>query len=400
MPELLNDPRIIAFIAEHENDDVSELLLKSKSIFGVPASVIADQITGRRKAKGKLPLFYSDRSTIYPPAIHIEQCSSDQTARFKSDLVMEATGTDPISSGLDLTGGMGVDSLFLSRQFQQFHYVEPDNHLLEVARHNLERHARNIIFHNSTAEAFIRTTNENFDLVYIDPSRRTSGNRKVVGLDECVPDVITLQHDIFRVSNRLLIKTSPLLDIRKGLRDLKSVKRVIVVSVANECREVLFFCERGFHGDPDIMAVDINNTRTENFRFTLKDENEAVSEFGEPSVFLYEPNASIRKAGAFKLIGTRFGVNKLHINTHLYSSRELKENFPGRIFRIIAPIKARKEEIATFFPDKKANVITRNYPLSPEELKKKTGLKDGGERYLFGFTSLKGKSLVVAERLA
>jgi hypothetical protein len=391
-------PEVRAFIDEHENDDIGRLLLKYRSIDGVPFHLIADQIRGRQKAKVKLPFLYQQAGTIYPPVLNVEQSSSEQTASFKLDFIKKILNGHA-SSGADLTGGMGVDTYFLSRIFAEFHCVEPDGQLLEITKNNLKRLATNIIFHQTKAEQFLSSTPTTFDLIYSDPSRRTAQNKKVVRLQDCEPNVVILQDEIYRHAPRLLIKISPLLDIQHGMAELRFVKTVIVLAIANECKELLFFCERDFQGEVRIEGINVTGAGREQFSFTLSEERETVSDFKDPQVFLYEPNAAIRKAGAFKLVGRRFNLAKVHKNTHLFTSHELVAEFPGRIFRILASVKPSPKEVEKFFPDKKANVISRNYPLTAEQLKKKTHLQDGGELFLIGFTSLKAKSLVVASRL-
>jgi hypothetical protein len=399
IPELLNS-QVIDFVLEHENDDVNELLLKHKSIAGVPASIIADQIRGRQKSKEKLPVLYSNTQIIYPPAVNLEQSSSEQTARFKLSFVKDLFGNNLPSQGADLTGGFGVDACFLSTAFSQYHFIEPNTTLIGIARHNHQvLAAKNIAYENTDAADFLKKLSGTLDFVYIDPSRRAAGNKKVFSLADCEPELISLQQEIFLHTPYMLVKTSPLLDLKVGIRELQFVKKVIVVSVNNECKEVLFFCEKDFTGEPIIQAVNLEKAKPAEFRFLFSDESQAEAKFSQASAFLYEPNASILKAGAFKLMSTHFGLNKLHVNTHLYTSDHLIENFPGRIFRIIDIVKPDPKLMPKYFPAGQANVSTRNYPLSVAELKKKTGLKDGGDKFLIGFTDVKQKSVVVAERI-
>jgi hypothetical protein len=400
IPELLNS-QVIDFILKHENDDVNELLLKHKNIEGVPASVIADQIRGRQKSKDKLPVLYRNTQIIYPPTVNLEQSSSEQTARFKLSFVKDLFGNNLPLQGADLTGGFGVDACFLSTAFSQYHFIEPNTTLIGIARHNHQvLAAKNIAYENTDAADFLNKLSGRLDFVYIDPSRRAAGNTKVFSLADCEPELISLQHEIFLRSPYMLVKTSPLLDLKVGIKELQFVKRVIVVSVNNECKEILFFCEKDFAGEPRIEAVNLfENAEPAEFRFLFSEENQAEPRFSQASVFLYEPNASILKAGAFKLMSTRFGLHKLHVNTHLYTSDDLIQNFPGRIFRVIDTVKPDPKVLSKYFPAGQANVTTRNYPLSVADLKKKTGLKDGGDKFLIGFTDAKQKSVVVAERI-
>jgi 16S rRNA G966 N2-methylase RsmD len=396
---LLVQPPVQQHLIEHEQEDARALVLKQKEVLGIPASVIATQLSGRSTAKNKLPTWYQTKGIVYPPTINLEQCSSEATARFKANIL-----TDEIKSRLvavDLTGGFGVDSYFLSTIFKSTHHVDVNEELLEIAKHNHKTlGADSITYHNETAELFIESSKETFDVVYIDPSRRDRQSRKVFRLADCAPDIATLQHTIFKKSNFLLVKASPLLDIQQGLRELISVKKVFVVSVENECKELLFFAEKNYSGNVQIEAVDLKNSGLvrSSFVFSNDQEKESTSKWSEPLEYLYEPNASIMKAGAFKLVGERYDLNKLTVNTHLYTSEELISDFPGRIFKI-ENLNPNKKELNDLLPTKQANVLTRNYPLRPEELKKKLSVIDGGDKYLIGFSSEKKKHLALCSRI-
>jgi hypothetical protein len=273
-----------------------------------------------------------------------------------------------------------------------------------MAQHNHKQlGAGNIVHHKGTAEQFLNEALSNqtkLDVAFIDPSRRNKINKRVFSLTECEPDVTTLQDAIFRITDVLMIKTSPLLDLHRGLAELKFVQKMIVVAVENEVREVLFLCVKNFDGEPLIQATNLSkNEKEESLSFSFSDERAATSTFSAAQKFLYEPNAAILKAGAFKTISQKFQLAKLHPSTHLYTSSTFIENFPGRVFEILESLKASPKSVATQFPDGKANITTRNYPLSVEELKKKTGLKDGGKNYLIGFSGQQDKFLVAAKRL-
>jgi hypothetical protein len=385
------------FIREHENDDERKLLLKHSSLFGLPATMVIQQIVGRRKAKEKLPTFYHTPGIIYPPGINLEQSSSEQTAKFKIQAI-ESLFSER-NRMIDLTGGFGVDSFFFSRIFSSVDYVEPNAPLLDIVRQNHHRlGAENIRHHATSAEAFLHELNDRVDLMYIDPSRRTE-NRKVSSLVDSVPDVVALQPGIFAKTDHLLLKASPLLDLSAARKSLSNVKRIFVVSVNNECRELLFFCEHRFVGEPLISAVNIADHAAETFEFTSSKESSIDLPFADPKVYLYEPNASILKAGGFKSVAIDYQLDKIQVNTHLYTSSGLREDFPGRIFRIEAFVKPSPKELRNFFPEEKTNITTRNYPLTVAELRKKTGLKEGGEKFLIGFSGQREKFLVAASRV-
>lgn len=375
-----------------------DIILKHKEILGIPTSILFEQINARKKAKLKIPLYYETDGIIYPPQLNWEQSSSQHTAVFKCDIMRSVVKPQPVIG--DLTGGFGVDTYFFSKNSSAVHYVEPENSLLELARHNHQLlSAHNIQYHNQRAEDFLHTTTESFDLLYIDPSRRSAERKKVLTFEHSEPDVLKMTGQIFSKAEWLLVKGSPLLDIQAGLSQLPFVEKVFVVSVRNECKEVLFLSRRGYKGEPEVEAVNLSDEQEPRFTFTFQEERDLSVTLSDPLTYLYEPNASILKAGAFKSVAYRFALEKIHINTHLYTSEKLLHDFPGRKFRIDELIKSDKASAKKAFPDGKANVTTRNYPLSADALKKKMGLSDGGERFLLAFSGATKKYLAVAERL-
>lgn len=397
MIEALLHPEVQQFILDHEQDDEKKLILKHRTIRGVPISTIADQLIGRRKAKTKIPLYYNSQNIVYPPGLNLEQSSSEKTARFKTEILKSILGSNKTIA--DLTGGFGIDSFFFSKIFTRVTCTEPNPALLEIAKHNHSiLGANNIEYNNLTAEEFLQTSSQKPDCIFIDPSRRDKSNNKVFRLSDCEPNVPQLLSALFEKSDCVFLKTSPLLDLQQGIRELNHVKKTWVLSVDNECKELLFFCQNNFAGEPLITAVNLQGSQPD-FSFTFEEEKLSQSKFSGPSSYLYEPNASILKAGGFKLVGEKFSLSKLHPSTHLYTSQELVRNFPGRIFKIIKSVKPDPKSLQGIFTEGKANVVTRNYSLTPEELKKKTKLKDGGDLFLIGFSGQTEKHLVAAERI-
>ena len=396
--EILSE-RLQDFIRQLEDEDPKTIVLKNKTIPGIPASFIADQVSGRKKAKEKIPDYSKNPFVVFPPQVNLEQSSSQVTAWFKSEFIRK--NISACRNAADLTGGFGVDTFFLSKIFHSIDYVDPEPGILEIAKHNHEQlGARNIRYHQRTAAGFLDHSEEKFDFIFIDPSRRKEGNRKVNSLTQSEPDVVQLQNLILDRSGYCLIKASPLFDINVALKELKHVRIVVVVSVKNECRELLFFQDAGFGGEPVVQAVNITSgNRIETFEFMLSSERTIETEFSAPKKYLYEPNASILKAGAFKTISKTYKLPKVHPNTHLYTSDKLLKEFPGRIFSIESVVKSDPKTLEQFFPGGKANVLTRNYPLSVDELKKKLRLTDGDLKFLIGFTGIDKKYLVVAERI-
>jgi 16S rRNA G966 N2-methylase RsmD len=391
-----------SFINEHQHADPNEILLKYRTISGVPVSLVVDQLVGRKKVKEKIPSWHNVNRLIFPPSLNIEQSSSEETALNKVKILQDIFGSRANDlTLLDLTGGLGVDGFFFSKVCREIHLVEPSDELLKVVKHNFnELGVKNVVFHNNTAEEFLETLSgtATFGLIYIDPSRRTTSGQKVFSLSQCEPDVIRLQARIWQVTAHLLIKTSPLLDISQGLSDIRDVRKVSVVSVRNECKELLFYCEKNFHSEPVIEAINLG-TKTSVFSFSFSDEQTSEAKPSDPLKYLYEPNASLLKSGAFKIISSAFNLYKLHPNTHLYTSETIVSDFPGRIFKIISVVKPDPKVLTAFFEDGKANIFARNYPLSVSELRKKTGLKEGGDKFLIGCSGLDKKFLIVAERL-
>jgi hypothetical protein len=389
-------PNVQEFILENENADEKKLLLSKKEILGIPPAIIANQISGRRKAKLKLLTWYQTKGIVYHSNLAIEQSSSEATAKFKTQIINALLKKK--TSLADLTGGFGVDSFFFSRNFDKVNYVEPNKELVEIANHNHHQlQATNIQHHTQTSEEFLENNISQFDLIFLDPSRRDASNRKVFRLADCLPNITELQPKIFERANHILLKASPLLDIQQGLREIAHVRKVFVVSVENECKELLFFADKNFSVEPVIEAINLNQFGEvkETLTFDFSDEKKSEAQFNKPLNYLYEPNASILKAGAFKLISTRFNIFKLQTNTHLYTSQELIPNFSGRTFKI-EKIDPTGKELKILLPDGKANVAVRNYPLSADELKKKLKLKDGGEKFVIGFSGVDKKYIVVA----
>ena len=394
---LLQD--IQQFIVDNEQVDAHSISLQHKTLHNIPPQLLASQILGRQKVKIKIPSYYRGKNILYPPSLNLEQSSSQATAIFKSKIVTSSVGSK--ASLIDLTGGFGVDSFFLSQVANTVTHVEPNTELQKIAVNNHNQlGATNIQYENKTAEALLEDFQKNIDVFYIDPARRKAG-QKVFAFADCEPNLETLQHKLFSISKHVLAKAAPLLDISMALKQLCFVKNVFVVAVENECKEVLFWCERGFTDEPEIKAVSLTTLGEElfSFSFTQKREHSSQVQFGEPQQYLYEPNAALLKAGAFKTVSNAFNLFKLAPSTHLYTSHSLHTSFPGRIFKLETLVKADTKSVHALLPEAKANVLTRNYPLKPEELKKKLKLKDGGEKYLIGFSGQHAKHLALCSRI-
>ena len=356
------------------------------------------QIEGRERTADKLPTFASIPDWWYPVRLSCEQCSSELTARYKASLLSPlALGEGKEERFLDLTGGYGVDTYFLSEQFTHTDYVEQNEELCRIAAHNfalsqkskVERQKLSIAIHNTTAEDFLLSSpcgEAGWGLIFLDPARRDSHGSKVFRLEDCTPNVVELLPTLLAHSKRLLIKLSPMLDLTQAVTCLSQVNWDIhIVAIKNEVKEVLLLSG----GTGQITTIDLAQ-KDQAFVFTREEEQHCGLDIrdGKLANYLYEPNAAILKAGAYKLVAQRFGLHKLDVNTHLYTSRQFIENFPGRVWRI-----TEKQNL------KQANVLTRNYPLTPEQLKKKLHLRDGGTAFVIGCRVAGKPTLLYAERV-
>ncbi|XOV92746.1 MAG: class I SAM-dependent methyltransferase [Bacteroidota bacterium] len=377
----LQSPEIRAFIAENEHADVQKLVLNPPKLFKDQIRLIADQIISRRKLKNKLPKWL-EADAILPPPLSAEQASSEATAQYKSTIFRG----DHL---VDLTGGTGVDTLALSSQFAQVEYIERDPWLCELFLHNQQLFTdKHIKVHQETAEEFLQHFNGKASF-YLDPARRNE-NKKVFLLEDCQPNLLELMPVLVAKSDQALIKLSPMMDIKEGLKRLSHTKAVHVVSVKNECKEVLFHLDFRYSTvNPMIHCINIKNDSIDTFEFTYEEERDTQAAFGESGKYLYDPNASLLKAGAFNILADRYGLNKISSNTHLYTSDQLIDEFPGRCFEVIYE-HLKASDIKVLIPEKQANVIAKNYPLSSDALRNKLKLKEGGEKFIIGFGNRNG----------
>jgi hypothetical protein len=386
--QALQKKEIQDYIQKHQHDNIQNLALKLGKEKHPLANEILSQVKGRQLAKNKIPQWQKE-GIIFPAAVSLEQCSSEQTARFKASLISGNTL-------IDLSAGFGVDSRYFSGRFEKVLLVEPNKELQEIVQHNYKIFdIPNAIFENKEAGAFLNEFRGKADYIYVDPSRRDDLNRRLFKLSECQPNVPELLEKMFSIAPNALIKAAPFLDIHAALDELRGVKEVIVLALHNEVKEVLYLLEKDFIGEPQIKAVDITKSGEKGFCFTYEEEKAAEANLSPPLQYLYEPNAAIMKTGAFKSIGNRFGLDKLHQHSHLYTSAELSPDFPGRAFRIIAQCSPDKKAIKKALPEMKANVSLRNYQGSVSDFLKKTGIKEGGSIYLFATTLADNKPAVL-----
>ena len=383
------------FIEKHLKDDVRQLALQ-KFPDDVNKMLVLNQIEARQLLSKKVPSWASNPDLLFPKHLSIEQCSSELTAKYKASII---SGGDTF---VDLTGGLGVDSYFLSEKFKTSYYVENQKELCDLAEHNFGVLGRKITVVNSDAETFL-SKNQNIDLIFIDPARRDVYNRKMVSLHDCSPDVVKIVETFPETSSRkpsFLIKASPMLDISLITNELQNISEIHIVSVKNECKEILIKIEPGFEGEIKYYCVDLNPVETHgraSLQYTENDEKSAIPSFSSTvKKYLFEPNSSLMKSGAFKLISQRFGIEKLHVNSHLYTSDNLISEFPGRIFEVVgfAPFNKKiKKELLKDITE--ASVATRNFPLSANELRKNLNLKESDTNFVFGTTLIGEKKVVI-----
>jgi len=380
------------FIQKHQTKKLPEIALLLSKHPELDKEFILNQINGIQKAKNKLLEFANTEGIIFPSKLSFEQCSSEQTANYKN-IIIRHSGLDSESSIKDLTGGFGIDSYYFSKQAKQVTYIEPNKDLFKIVEQNFKTlKANNIQTINLTCEEFLKDNPPKFDLAYIDPSRRNE-NQKVFMLADCAPNIVELQDDIFNIAPKILVKTSPILDIKQSIKELKTVTEVWVISVNNECKEVLYLLEDKLTANPTINTINLEKNSQE-FSFDFETEENTNTDYSEPLNYLYEPNTSILKAGAFKSITQTFEVKKIAPNTHLYTSQNLIEDFPGRVFKIENTIPYQPKAFKKL-GIKKANASCRNFKESVEQVKKKLNLKDGGETYLFAITDNTKKPILI-----
>lgn len=380
---------LFQFVQDHRNDDPALLLLKYHGSVNFDIKEAVQQIAVRQKARTKLPAWTAHQKTIFPVSLSLEQSSSEQTALFKAKFVQGETL-------IDLTGGFGVDAFFLGEKFRKVIYIERQKKLAEIVEHNFRLLSKDFpkfrIISTDSME-FLKQTNQCFDWLYIDPARRGGNNQKLFKLADCEPNVRAYWPLMKEKSQSIMIKASPRLDIKAVLSELPDVQQVLVVAVKNEVKEVLLVWGKLLdEAETKISAFDLQNDRELSFGFTFKEEASSQVFYEFPQQYLVEPNAAIMKAGGFKSFALRYGLSKLHPNTHLYTSPQLPKEIPGKIFKIIQEVKLDRKELKRLFPLGQVNVVVRNHPLKAKDLKKKYNLTDGGTEYLIATTTMDGKA--------
>ena len=379
----------LEFIRIHADEDVRQLAFLGKKNPEVNMAYALDQIAGRQKARVKIPSWASIDGIVYPPHISMEQCSSEQTARYKARI---AGNGEKI---VDLTAGFGVDMAFMSAGFKQAVHVEMQPQLCAISSENYKHLGLNHVQVVCNDGVGYLHQMEHADLIFIDPARRDQHGARTYGIADCTPNVLEIIDEMLQKADRVMIKLSPMLDWQKTVADVGNVSQVHIVSVGNECKELLLEVKKG--KDEKVKVFCVNDDQV--FSYEIGETHPFTPSPLHSFTFLYEPNASVMKAGCFNLISHRFGITQPDANSHLFLSDKLVEGFPGRRFVIERVSTMNKRELKEALAGiDKANVAVRNFPLSVADLRKRLKLKDGGDVYIFATTDAKKGHLVMVCR--
>ena len=383
--DILNS-EVQQFINENINADISKLIFKGSPFNNVSIQELATQISSKKRCEKKLPSWFRTQNIYYPAKVNIEQTSSEATAKYKTSLI---TG----DSIIDITGGFGVDCFYFSQHFKNVTHCELDTNLSTIVNNNYQQlKIDNVKTLSGDGIEYLKSNNQKYDWIYIDPSRRDAVNKKVFMLKDCLPDVPKNIDLLFEKSDNILIKNSPILDITKTINELRFVKEIYVIALNNEVKELLFLLEN-HHTEPiQIKTINFVKNKYQLFDFQYNTLN--TSTYTSPKKYIYEPNAAILKSGGFHEISAQLSLEKLHQHSHLYTSEKLIE-FPGRTFILDQICNYNKKEIKKYLKENKANITTRNFPETVAQIRKKTKIKDGGNQYLFFTTDHKNNNIVL-----
>jgi hypothetical protein len=388
--DVLNED-VQQYITDNLKSEITKLILKGSPFANISSQELANQILAKQKSTKKLPTWFSSDNIYYPAKISIEQTSSEKTANYKSKII----SGDAI---IDLTGGFGVDCYYFSKQFKKVIHCEINEELSHIVKHNYKQlNIQNIDTFCGNGFDYLKETDQVFDCIYIDPSRRDDVKGKVFMLKDCQPYIPPKIDFFFTKTNQILIKVSPILDLKNTIRELQNVKEIHIVALNNEVKEVLFLLEKNYTNPIRIKTINILKTENQIFEFDF--DEDINSSYSEPLSYLYEPNVAILKSGGFHQISEKLSVAKLHQHSHLYTSKTLL-NFPGRVFKVEEVISYDKKKLKKLLPDLKANITTRNFPKTVAQIRKETKIKDGGNTYIFFTTDVNNKaSLIICKKV-
>lgn len=384
------------FVREHAKADVRTLVLQAKRYPNIDMPKAITQIAGWQIATHKIPTWAACDEILYPTHLSMEQCSSEITARYKKKII---TNYPAIHQSLtDLTGGLGVDCSFMAEAFEHVTYVEQQESLCQLAKHNFPQLGlQKITVNQGNATDFLKEMRV-VDWIFIDPARRDGHGNKTVSVADCEPNVAELERVLTSKARNVMVKLSPMLDITLALQTLHNVNEVHIISANGECKELLLILGQKATNKIPIHCVNLlSNGEEQHFCFSKEEENEAKCTYTDQlQEYLYEPHASILKAGGYRCVAEKFGLKKLHPNSHLYTSDKWIEHFPGRGFIITGVIGFGKKELKSAIgSEKKANIAIRNFPGTVNELRKRLKLSDGGTCYLFATTLHNGQKIMI-----
>jgi len=383
--KILNND-IQEFINQNLNENLTKLILKGSSFKEITIQEIVGQIISKKKCKTKLPTWFHTKNIYYPKKVNIEQTSSEITAKYKTNLISG-------NSIIDITGGFGVDCLAFSKKLNQVTHCEINEELSKIVKHNYQQlNIENINCIPIDGVHYLKTIKKTYDWIYADPSRRNEEKGKVFLLKDCLPNIPLNLDLLFQFTDNILLKLSPILDISASINELKYIKEIHIIAIKNEVKELLFILQKGYQKTINIKTINIKNNYNEFFDAQINSNSKAT--FSLPKKFLYEPNTAILKAGVFNDVSQQFKIDKLHNNSHLYTSNILIY-FPGRRFIVKHILPYDRKQIKKVLPSLKANITTRNFPETVNKIRKRTGIKEGGENYLFFTTNIDNKHQVL-----
>lgn len=375
MNSYLLTPEIQQYLIDHESHDLAQVILAGSPFNNVSPQELAQQLEGRKSSKNKLPTWYNTPNIYYPPKTNIEQTSGEIAAEYKTRLVSGNTLAD-------LTGGLGIDAYYYSKKVEEVTYIEKNTELAEIAAHNFDTlNAKSIDVIVADSIEYLKRQEIHFDTLYIDPSRRHDVKGKVFLLTDCEPNVPANLDLLFIKSERIIVKTSPLLDLQAGLEQLQKVSEIHIVAVKNEVKEVLWILDKSAGNSLKLTAANLTGGKNEIVDCDYFEGLKSEATYSPALTYIYEPNAALMKSGLFTWIAANYGLYKLHPNTHLYTSEKIIE-FPGRTFIVEQKLPYTRKNILKNFKGCKANVSKRNFKENIAQLRKKYKISDGGNRYL------------------
>lgn len=379
-------PEVKALIGKFQDDSPETIALQSKRHPDLPMALVAQQVKARQRARKKLPTWCGNATIVFPGSLSLEQCSSEYAANYKAELLEGEILAD-------LTGGFGVDAFAFTRKFSRVFHIERDRELSEIVMENAVALGKESVLSTVVADGleWLKAYPDVLDAVYLDPARRDRRSLKVSALEDCEPNILPHWEMLLAKAKQVALKLSPGMDIDRVLTLLSCIQEIHIVSIENECKECLCLARKGHDTEARIICVNWRaDSVWEKFAFFRSEEKQAHGSYSPYSKYLYEPNASIMKAGGYKSLGLERGLKLLHPRTRFYTSEQLQQDFPGRVFEVLDAGELRTKSAAALFPDGRANVLARNAGLTSEALKRKLKLSDGGDWFAIGTTDIEG----------